>query len=224
MVKREDDDSPEARWKANEAKKHELGGTFDYLAGKSYEDKDAAMRHMGTFRDQHGSDELFHALRNEPHHFGPPPKDHAKAVDASRYTKELPYAYHDYGKAHDEGERLKHLAGASPQGGASGGQDNPNGLSSLWERSPSTSQGGDDKLKRSPTQLQSSSYPLESPFRAEAQAQPAQNSFSEKHRAPEPQAHRIESFSDKLEEMRKNPQPKIGKSVRQRDRDEEIER
>lgn len=203
MVKREDDDSPEARWQANEAKKQELGGTFDYLAGKSYEDKDTAMKNMGAFRHQHGSDELFHALRNEPHRFGPPPKDHARAVDASRYTKELPYTYHDYGKAHDEGERLKHLASTPSQGGASGGQDKPSGLSSMWSSSPSKE--AENTPKHSPTSLQSSSYPLESPFRAEGQSnpQPASQAQDEKLEARRRMMDQMRDRQAKEKEMEK---------------------
>lgn len=180
MATRNDDDSPEARWKANEATKRDLGGTFEHLLDNSYDDKDAALKDMTAFRDKHGNDELFHALRLEPEHFGPLPKDPAKAANAPRYRSELAPTYHDYGKAHDEGDRLKRTFGDKPEGlsGPGDGQGKPSGLSSLWNRpqSGAPSGGAGGIPHGAPTQLHPSSYPLESPFRAEGrpQQQPAQ--------------------------------------------------
>lgn len=171
MAKREDDDSPEAKWKANDDKQRELGGTFDHLLGKSYDDKDDALRKMGDFRGRHGSDGLFHALRNEPHSFGNLPKDPGMAADAPRYREQLPGVFNGYRDARDEGDRLNHLHGPRPDGGSGMKDVTPgarpdSGLASLWSRpSPSSSPASGNQ------QLQPSSYPLESPFRAERQPQ-----------------------------------------------------
>jgi MobA/MobL family len=164
MAKREDDDSPEAKWKANDAKQRELGGTFDHLLNNSYDDKDAAMESMGKFRKDHGTDGLFHALRTEPHTFGELPKDPAKAADAPRFRGELAPTFHALRGARDEGDRLNHLHGPRPDRGpgmkdVTPGAKPESGLDNLFNSRSSPAVGNQ--------KLQPSSYPLESPFRAE---------------------------------------------------------
>lgn len=175
MAKGDDDDSPEAKWRANEAKKRNLGGKFDHLLGNSYEDKDNALQKMGLFRDKYGNDELGHELRLMPGTFGDMPKDPAKAADAPRYRKELAPTYGDYGKANDEGGRLKSTFGDGLGSKPKGEQPQPSGLSSLWNRpsSSSPSGGAGGIPQENASQLRPSSYPLESPFRAEGRQQPA---------------------------------------------------
>lgn len=169
MAKRDDDDSPEAKWKANDAKQRELGGTFDHLLSNSYDNKDAALESMGKFRKDNGTDGLFHALRNEPHTFGALPKDPEKAAEAPRFRQELAPTFHALRDARDEGERLDHLHGPRPDGGSGMNDVTPgarpeSGLANLFNSRSSAPSVGNQRL-------QPSSYPLESPFRAEQRPQ-----------------------------------------------------
>jgi len=173
-----EEDSRDENWKANDAKKDYLDRSFDKIMGNSYENKEDAYRKMGEFSGDYGKDALYHELRLNPGAFGAPPRDPARAADAPGYRRELAPTFHDYGKAHDEGERLNRPFDAPPQGAPpqAGGQGKPSGLSTLWERpqSPSSPQPGPTGKPHHhpPTQLQPSSYPLESPFRADGAPQP----------------------------------------------------
>lgn len=179
-----DDDSPEARWKSNDAQKRDLNGKFEHLLDNSYEDKKQALDNMREYQGDHGNDGLFHALRTHPEHFGAPPKDPSKAADAPRYQKELAPTFHDYGKNRDDAGQLRYTHGDPPQGGQSpaNGHQPPSSLTNLYERPQPSSMppGGASGIpqqtqpssgQQAPTSLGPSSSPLESPYRAEGRPQ-----------------------------------------------------
>lgn len=167
----QNENDQKSRWEANDAKKSDLEGKFDYLMDRSYDNKDDAYKRMEIARDKYGSEELSHLLRLEPDKFGDLPKDPVKAVDAPRYRQELAPTFREYGKAHDEGGYLKHTFGERPQStpAPAGEHKGPTGLSSLWNRGQSELPPS-DRASGTPqriTKIGPSSYPLESPFRAE---------------------------------------------------------
>ncbi len=177
MTTRDDDDSPEARWKANDQKKRNLNGVFEHLLDNSYDDKEQAYKNMREHGAKYGNDDLYHSLRLEPGTFGAPPKDPARAADAKGYQDKLAPAFRAYGDAEDEAGRLKYTHGDRPTELDEPGQNYQplSKLASFWDRSePSSSptRRADGIPQGAPaTPRQPSPYPLESPFRPEGRPQ-----------------------------------------------------
>lgn len=191
MVRDDFDGRLQREFDQNEEAMERLNGRFNHHLGQAYQDPKAASKSMDAFRDQHGEEALGHALRNEPGLFGSLPTDPARHDQAHQARREMPNDFFGYKTHRDSNDALRQT------------MDDRKGRGN----------GPDNGKQHQPTQLKPSSYPLESPFRAEERPQPAPNAQpAQQWRKPEnstptPQpAMQPTSFMSKLQDFRNSPQ------------------
>lgn len=78
-----------------------------YLMKQAYRDPDAADDLMVAYRDEHGEEWLFVALRENPDQFGDYPEEKARFDEAYMARKELPVVFAQYKQLRDEADLIE---------------------------------------------------------------------------------------------------------------------
>jgi hypothetical protein len=126
---------------AAESNMRSVGATFDTLLGRSFADKAATLKEIARYRERYGAEDLFHALRTEPHHFGQFPADPALRSGAEIDRRDLYDVFDQYRKLEDANEvRLAELKNL--QSGAESGLEQLSRPKTGSSPAPGSSPGG----------------------------------------------------------------------------------
>ncbi|QLF72061.1 hypothetical protein FE840_020715 (plasmid) [Peteryoungia desertarenae] len=84
-----------------------LDARDDLAMARAYQNAEAAEERMVSYRNEHGEDALFTALRENPDQFGAYPDDKAQFDDAYQARKQLPVVFAEYRRLRDEADIIK---------------------------------------------------------------------------------------------------------------------